>query len=163
MGIGIWSMHFLGMLAFRLPIRMGYDPVITLISALIAIAFSAFALWIVCQNTLSRRRLVIGSLVMGAGVCGMHFTGMAAMRISPPSGHAMTMGGASALSFLLPLIIGVSLTTFVLTATIALSPNEEEMTAEAELMRRIDSLRGQPPAEPAPRPAAPPEPLSSGP
>lgn len=83
MGVGIWAMHFLGMLAFHLSIPVGYNPELTLLSALIAIASSAFALWMVCQNTLSRPRLVLGSLLMGAGVCGMHFTGMAAMRMHP--------------------------------------------------------------------------------
>jgi diguanylate cyclase (GGDEF)-like protein len=84
MGIGIWSMHFVGMLAFTLPIPMGYDPLITLLSLLIAIASSAFALWMVCQKELSSPRLCVGALLMGAGVCSMHYTGMAAMRMMPP-------------------------------------------------------------------------------
>ena len=50
MGVGIWSMHFIGMLAFSLPIPLGYDPAITLLSLLIAIASSVFALWLVCQE-----------------------------------------------------------------------------------------------------------------
>lgn len=83
MGVGIWSMHFLGMLAFRLPIPMGYDPALTALSAIIAIAASAFALWGFCQKTLTLRLLILGSCIMGAGVCGMHFTGMAAMRMDP--------------------------------------------------------------------------------
>jgi diguanylate cyclase (GGDEF)-like protein len=83
MGIGIWSMHFLGMLAFRLPIPMGYDPAITLFSLLIAIASSAFALWVVCQAGLSWLRLSFGALLLGAGVCAMHYSGMAAMRMTP--------------------------------------------------------------------------------
>ncbi len=84
MGVGIWSMHFLGMLAVRLPIAMGYDPTITLLSLLIAIASSLFALWIVCQAALSWSRLAAGAVIMGAGVCSMHYTGMAAMRMTPP-------------------------------------------------------------------------------
>lgn len=84
MGVGIWSMHFVGMLAFRLPIAMGYDPAITLLSLLIAIASSAFALWTVCRRNLSWPRLCVGALLMGAGVCSMHYTGMAAMRMMPP-------------------------------------------------------------------------------
>jgi diguanylate cyclase (GGDEF)-like protein len=84
MGLGIWSMHFLGMLAFSLPMPMSYDPLITLLSLLIAIASSAFALWMVCQRTLSWARLGVGALLMGAGVCSMHYTGMAAMRMNPP-------------------------------------------------------------------------------
>jgi diguanylate cyclase len=83
MGIGIWSMHFLGMLAFRLPVPMGYDPIITLLSLLSAVAASAFALWMVCQQNLSRLRLVVGAFVMGSGICTMHYAGMAAMRMHP--------------------------------------------------------------------------------
>jgi diguanylate cyclase len=83
MGVGIWSMHFLGMLAFRLPVAMGYDPAITFASLLIAIASSAFALWLVCGEELTAPRLVSGALLLGAGVCAMHYTGMAAMRMTP--------------------------------------------------------------------------------
>lgn len=83
MGIGIWSMHFLGMLAFNLPIPMGYDPAITFLSLLIAIASSAFALWIVCQKRLSWMRLCLGAVWMGTGVASMHYMGMAAMRMTP--------------------------------------------------------------------------------
>lgn len=84
MGVGIWSMHFLGMLAFRLPMPMGYDPAITSLSLLLAIASSALALWIVCRQKLSTQRLIVGALLIGAGVCSMHYTGMAAMRMTPP-------------------------------------------------------------------------------
>jgi diguanylate cyclase (GGDEF)-like protein len=83
MGVGIWSMHFLGMLAFRLPISMAYDPRITLFSLLIATASSAFALCMVCRDDLSLTRLSLSSLLMGSGVCAMHYTGMAAMRMTP--------------------------------------------------------------------------------
>ncbi|MFM0140696.1 diguanylate cyclase domain-containing protein, partial [Caballeronia grimmiae] len=83
MGIGIWSMHFVGMLAFSLPIATGYDTGITLLSLVIAVALSAFALWLVCQPTLPASRLVGGAVVMGAGVASMHYTGMAAMRMAP--------------------------------------------------------------------------------
>ncbi len=83
MGVGIWSMHFIGMLALSLPIPLGYDPVITLLSLLIAIASSMFALWLVSQKTLPWSRLVGGALLMGCGIAGMHYTGMAAMRMTP--------------------------------------------------------------------------------
>jgi diguanylate cyclase (GGDEF)-like protein len=83
MGVGIWSMHFIGMLAFRLPISMGYDPTITLFSLLIAAASSAFALFMVCRNDLSWTRLSLSSLLLGSGICAMHYTGMAAMRMTP--------------------------------------------------------------------------------
>jgi diguanylate cyclase (GGDEF)-like protein len=83
MGVGIWSMHFIGMLAFSLPIPLGYDPAITFLSLLIAVASSVFALWLVCQDTLPWSRLSLGAILMGAGIASMHYTGMAAMRMSP--------------------------------------------------------------------------------
>ncbi|MGO4331223.1 putative bifunctional diguanylate cyclase/phosphodiesterase [Cupriavidus sp. 2TAF22] len=83
MGTGIWSMHFVGMLALHLPIPLGYDPAITLGSLLIAIASSALALWLVGRDTLPWRRLTGGALLIGAGISGMHYTGMAALRMQP--------------------------------------------------------------------------------
>jgi len=83
MGIGIWSMHFVGMLAFRLPIDLGYDPWITFLSLLIAIGVSGFALWIVSRPELPLRRLLNSALVMGVGIASMHYAGMAAMLMTP--------------------------------------------------------------------------------
>ena len=83
MGTGIWSMHFIGMLAFSLPIPMAYDVGITLASMLIAIVVSGFALLTVTRSTLSTRRLVAGGVLMGIGISSMHYTGMAAMEVEP--------------------------------------------------------------------------------
>jgi len=83
MGIGIWSMHFIGMLAFSVPIPLRYNVLITLASLAIAIATSGFALAIVSRRDLSLGRLGASSVVMGAGICAMHYTGMAAIQIMP--------------------------------------------------------------------------------
>ncbi|MBP6365864.1 MAG: EAL domain-containing protein [Nitrosomonas sp.] len=83
MGIGIWSMHFIGMLAFSLPIPLGYDFVTTGYSMLIAILLSYFVLYIVTQTKLTFFRLIIGSTLMGLGISGMHYTGMSAMQMHP--------------------------------------------------------------------------------
>jgi len=83
MGIGIWSMHFIGMLAFRLPIVLGYDIWITLLSLLVAIIVSGFALWIVSRPDLPLRRLIKSALLMGSGIALMHYIGMAAMLMNP--------------------------------------------------------------------------------
>jgi diguanylate cyclase (GGDEF)-like protein len=83
MGVGIWSMHFIGMLAFRLPIPLGYDVRITFASLLIAVVSSAFALWLGCQKELPWSRLLGGAVLMGLGISGMHYTGMEAMQMAP--------------------------------------------------------------------------------
>ncbi|KLD69392.1 putative bifunctional diguanylate cyclase/phosphodiesterase [Xanthomonas pisi] len=83
MGIGIWSMHFVGMLAFRLPIPLGYDVALTAYSMLAAILASALALWLTSQPQLPWPRLGLGAVLMGLGIALMHYIGMGALRMSP--------------------------------------------------------------------------------
>ena len=83
MGVGIWSMHFIGMLAFRLPIAIGFDPLITLVSMAASMASSTFALWLVSQATLPTWRVIPGAVLMGAGIATMHYLGMEAMQMQP--------------------------------------------------------------------------------
>jgi diguanylate cyclase (GGDEF)-like protein len=95
MGMGIWSMHFIGMLAFSLPIPMAYDVVITLESMFIAIVVSGFALYTVSQDSLSLRNLSAGGVLMGFGICSMHYTGMAAMEVQPGIDYDKVLFAAS--------------------------------------------------------------------
>lgn len=97
MGIGIWSMHFVGMLAFSLPVPLGYDFSITLASLAIAILVSYFALQVVTRERLSPVRLMAGGVLMGFGIAGMHYTGMAAMRMQPGIRYDPTLFIASVL------------------------------------------------------------------
>ncbi|WP_137927537.1 EAL domain-containing protein [Cupriavidus sp. 2SB] len=83
MGLGIWSMHFIGMLAFSLPIPLGYDVPITGVSLLIAVLASAFALKLVSGTELPPARLALGAVTLGAAIASMHYTGMAALRMQP--------------------------------------------------------------------------------
>ncbi len=83
MGVGIWSMHFIGMLAFDLPIEVAFDLPITFLSLLIAILSSCLALWLVSHPQLPRLQLSLGALFMGAGISAMHYTGMASLRMYP--------------------------------------------------------------------------------
>ena len=81
MGIGIWSMHYVGMLAFRLPVPVEYDWPTVAGSLLAAIFASAIALFVVSREQMGLRRAVVGSFFMGGGIAGMHYVGMAAMRL----------------------------------------------------------------------------------
>src|SRR5262249_24217181 len=83
MGIGIWSMHFIGMLAFTLPIELRYSLPVTLVSLAIAILTSAFAIRIASRPELTLRALAFSSVVMGTGIVAMHYTGMAAVTVMP--------------------------------------------------------------------------------
>ncbi|RDJ99470.1 putative bifunctional diguanylate cyclase/phosphodiesterase [Paraburkholderia lacunae] len=83
LGVGIWSMHFVAMLAFSLPIPLGYDFATTAYSLGLAIGTSYLALFVTTQARLTAARLVSGGVLMGLGIAGMHYTGMAALRMEP--------------------------------------------------------------------------------
>ena len=81
MGLGIWSMHYTGMLAFRLPVAVLYHAPTVALSLLAAILASVVALHVASRERLSLARTAVGSLVMGSGIAAMHYIGMAAMRL----------------------------------------------------------------------------------
>jgi PAS domain S-box-containing protein len=81
MGIGIWSMHYIGMLAFILPIPVAYHWPTVLLSLFAAILASVVALGVVSRQKMGWLRALAGSVLMGAGIAGMHYIGMAAMRL----------------------------------------------------------------------------------
>ncbi|MCK6874172.1 putative bifunctional diguanylate cyclase/phosphodiesterase [Enterobacter roggenkampii] len=83
MGIGVWAMHFIGMLAMDLSMSMSYNASLTALSMVIAVGSSLFALWLVSCDQLRLRRLLPGALVMGSGIVAMHYTGMAALEVMP--------------------------------------------------------------------------------
>jgi diguanylate cyclase (GGDEF)-like protein len=97
MGFGVWSMHFIGMLALELPLALGYDLGLTLWSLLVAILSSGFALWLVSQPRLPWLQLLFGALIMGAGISAMHYSGMAALRMQPGIDYDPTLFGLSLL------------------------------------------------------------------
>jgi PAS domain S-box-containing protein len=82
MGTGIWSMHYIGMLAFILPIPVAYHWPTVLLSLFAAILASVIALYVVSRQKMGASRAVAGSVLMGAGIASMHYIGMAAMRLS---------------------------------------------------------------------------------
>src|ERR1700704_4418662 len=83
MGGGIWSMHFIGMLAFVMPIPMSYDIGLTTLSLMVAIFVTGGGFYVISRPSASPLRLVLSGIFMGLGIVAMHYIGMAAMR-----GHA---------------------------------------------------------------------------
>jgi diguanylate cyclase len=114
MGIGIWSMHFAGIFALPLPVAMGFDLGETFLSLLFAIAGSFVTLIVVSGPRLSRMRILWGALLMGAIVGGMHFMGLAAMGVTPPTQYSRPL---LALSMLIGIV--VSGAAFAITAKIS--------------------------------------------
>ena len=157
-GLGVAGMHYTGMLAMRMPARMSFSPGLFMLSVVIAIVAATAALWAALRlhgvlSTLG------AAVIMGVAVSGMHYTGMAAMhvyRVSAGTGMAMTGSGATAVTFLLPLVVGISVISFILTTTIAITPDHHEIRAEASLMERIS--REAEPRDSYPAPSATPHP-----
>jgi NO-binding membrane sensor protein with MHYT domain len=83
MGGGIWSMHFVAMLAFSMPIPMSYDTGLTTLSLVVAIFVTGGGFYVISRQRASPLHLVFSGIFMGLGIVAMHYTGMAAMR-----GHA---------------------------------------------------------------------------
>jgi PAS domain S-box-containing protein len=81
MGLGIWSMHYIGMLAYILPVPVLYDLPTVMVSLFTAILASALALYCVSRPKLAPGSVALASLAMGAGIASMHYIGMAAMRV----------------------------------------------------------------------------------
>ncbi|MFB7934348.1 MHYT domain-containing protein [Streptomyces sp. NPDC056039] len=104
-GLGVATMHYLGMAAMRLNGDVGYDPLGVALSVLIAIAAATAALW----SAVTIRSLLMSlgaSLVMGVAVSGMHYTGMAAVSVHVHDTPGGTWAGDSPMSLLLPMLLG---------------------------------------------------------
>jgi NO-binding membrane sensor protein with MHYT domain len=147
-GVGVAAMHYLGMSAMSMPGALAYNSPLVALSVVIAIVAGTTALWI--GTWIRGSAATIGAaLVMGVAVCGMHYTGMAALRVqggSMPSvavravSGVTVVSGATAASFVIPVLLVISLATFLLTLAISVSPSEDEVRADSELRRRTEYL-----------------------
>jgi PAS domain S-box-containing protein len=103
MGLGIWSMHYVGMLAYSLPVVVLYDWPTVLVSLLSAVLASAIALWVVSQKEMGPLRSIVGGVLMGVGIAAMHYIGMEAMRLP-----AMCRYSVAIVTLSVVLAIGIS-------------------------------------------------------
>lgn len=88
-GLGIWSMHFTGMLALRLPTPMYYDVKLTALSVLPAVLASVLALYVAGTRRRSLPQLLVAAAFMALGICGMHYLGMHALTFSPGASYSV--------------------------------------------------------------------------
>lgn len=107
LGLGIWSMHFIGMLAFEMPTHVGYHPGLTALSAVPSLLASWVTLSLLAKYRLTRTALITGGLAVGSGIGAMHYLGMAAMDIGPALRYDPAL-------FTLSLVVAVLLGTLAL-------------------------------------------------
>ncbi|MFE4822651.1 MHYT domain-containing protein [Streptomyces sp. NPDC056704] len=137
-GLGVASMHYLGMAALRLHGAVRYDPVLVGLSVVIAVVAATAALW-AALNIRSPVAVAVASLVMGGAVSSMHYTGMMAVSVHvSPSGEALP--GATAMQFIFPLAVGLGSYLFLTSAFVALSPTAREREASASAQRPVESV-----------------------
>ena len=125
-GVGIWSMHFIGMLAQNLPFEVGYQVGLTILSFVVAAGFSGWAFWYVGRDRFTFLRCLVGGCAAGFGVASMHYVGMSAARMP------------AVLLWNLPLVV-LSVLIAVIAATAALwlafnTQNERQRIGAAILM-----------------------------
>jgi NO-binding membrane sensor protein with MHYT domain len=135
MGTGIAAMHYFGMAAVSMHGTVQYNLRLVGTSVLIAIVTCAAALAAGLRVRGVGSSLGV-SIVMGVAITGMHYTGMAAMRVYA-GGSGLVMPGEPSSSLLLPLLLGASVITFLLMLIVAMSPNEDEILADASLTQRL--------------------------
>ncbi|MFI0485243.1 MHYT domain-containing protein [Actinomadura sp. 9N215] len=135
MGVGVASMHYMGMAAMNMSGHVSYRSGLVALSVAIAVVAASVALWF----ALSIRggwATAGAALIMGVAVTGMHYTGMAAMRVTVHEEMAAPTG-AIATDFLMPLIGGIGVVSIIMLAIIAMAPTEDEMRVDAALRERI--------------------------
>jgi NO-binding membrane sensor protein with MHYT domain len=134
-GAGVAIMHYVGMSAIDMFGEIHYNVLLVVASVVIAIVAATAALW-AAVNIKGMRAVLLAALIMGIAVSGMHHVGMAAAEVMPHD-HVTALAGMEGVNLLLPLVIGIGFVTVVILAIVALSPNEQEMTEEADLQARI--------------------------
>lgn len=113
MGLGIWAMHFIAMLAFHLSIPVTYDLTLVIVSILPAIIASALALFIISRTTLGKRQVLLGALFMATGIVSMHYTGMEAMKMDAAIEYNPFLWALSAIIAFVVAVVALYLLSFV--------------------------------------------------
>ncbi|MDP5252681.1 MHYT domain-containing protein [Vibrio sp. HB161653] len=114
LGSGIWSMHFIGMLAFDIHMAIHYDVVLTIISMLPSLAASWVTLYLLHQRILSSHSVVMGGILVGLGIGTMHYMGMEAMQMGAMLRYDLT-------TFLLSIVAAVVLASISLSIRYSIS------------------------------------------
>ncbi|SEG40252.1 EAL domain-containing protein [Billgrantia desiderata] len=102
MGLGVWSMHFTGMHAYRLAFPVQHDPILTLLSIVPAVAGSLVAILLLSREASTHRELMLAGTSLGLGIGMMHYMGMTAMRMPAVLYHDLKL-------FLFSLFVAVGL------------------------------------------------------
>lgn len=140
-GTGVAGMHYLGMAAMQTSRPVSYDTRVVALSWVVAIVAATAALW-AALYVRGLKAVFAATPVMGLAVCGMHYTGMYAMRTGyeAPGAAPHAVHGAEPVDFLAPLITGISVVTLVVLVVVAVWPNVEQMEDDRDFDMRVRRL-----------------------
>jgi len=113
LGLGIWSMHFIGMLAFHLPVEVSYHFGLVLLSIVPAVISCAIAFYLISKSSVTWRNLFTGAFFISAGIVSMHYLGMDAMRMDAMISYDPVMWALSALIAFAASFIGLALLFYI--------------------------------------------------
>ncbi|WP_137790876.1 bifunctional diguanylate cyclase/phosphodiesterase [Bacillus sp. E(2018)] len=113
MGMGIWAMHFVAMLAFHLSISVTYDVTLVIVSIIPAILSSGIALYIISRPVMGKKQVLLGALFMATGIVSMHYTGMEAMKMNAEINYNPVLWTLSAIIAFVASVVALYLLSFV--------------------------------------------------
>lgn len=141
-GVGVCSMHYVGMHGMIMPgYSMTFNPLLVGVSVLIAIVAGTTGLW-AGVHVRGLGDTLKASMILGVAVWGMHYTGMAAMKVERGSMGGMATG-ASAFSFIVPVIVGVAILTFGIAMAVWMARSAEEIAEDAVIQRRFEEIEAR--------------------
>lgn len=130
LGTGIWAMHFIGMLAYKPHAAVQYDLPLTILSILPGIGASAVAITLLAKAELNSKQLVLGGIIMGAGIATMHYSGMGAMRMEHTAQY-------SPIWFAISLLLGVVLAMLALWVRFGLARLSDQLSLGVKALAAI--------------------------
>ena len=138
MGMGIWAMHYVGMLAYSLPVAVFYNWPTVLWSLLAAVLASAVALFVVSRKQMGPLSIGSGGLLMGSGIAAMHYIGMEAMRLPAMCHYSLGLVFLSVVLAVVISLVALWLTFHLRTETRSMGC---EFSAELRDRKHAEKLR----------------------
>jgi NO-binding membrane sensor protein with MHYT domain len=131
-GVGVAIMHYMGMAAMNVDGELRYDVKLVVASVVIAVVAATVALWftVVAQRPLA---ITVAAAIMGVAVCGMHYTGMAALAVHEHPGGVTKVSGADPFSFLMPVVLLVAMVMIIVLYAVLTAPEEDEVNRRPQV------------------------------
>lgn len=138
MGAAIVSMHYTGMAAYSAAVDLSYSPALVALSAVIAVAASTTALWTAFRAIDVLATRAVASLLLGSAVSGMHYTGMAALTVTPGSEHAhqFLLFDSSSLA-----VATVAAVLSITAVSVVATRSDRQLAAAEEMNRRLEEAK----------------------